>query len=216
MKPEGFVEQAIVNNSTLYYVTSDGRLGGRTASVTAGFALATLAYLFLRFFMVGTVTRARSRLEQNENRNAVLRYVADNPGATAADAVKGLGMNTGTIRYHLFILTLNHKIATHKEDDKYLRYFRNAGAYTETERSLVSLLRREPLRRTLEAIASKPGLSGSALARELNLSATAANRHVATLADKGIIEQVPVPEKGYGYVIKAEHREMIGRLMTRI
>jgi predicted transcriptional regulator len=214
-KPGGPVSLAVVDNRTLYYVDGN-RLGGRTVGVTAGFALAAFAYLFLRFFMLGTVTRARSRLEQNENRNAVLRYVADNPGATAADVVKGLGMNTGTIRYHLFILTLNHKIATHKEDDKYLRYFRNAGAYTETERSLVSLLRREPLRRTLEAIARNPGLSGSGLARELNLSATAANRHVATLANKGIIEQVPVPEKGYGYVIKAEHREMIGRLMNRI
>ncbi|HEY3272917.1 MAG TPA: winged helix-turn-helix transcriptional regulator [Methanocella sp.] len=216
IQPDGRIVSATAGNGTIYYSTSNGQLGGGTTGIATGFALAALAYFFLRFFMVGTVTRARSRLEQNENRNAVLRYVADNPGATAADVVKGLGMNTGTIRYHLFILTLNHKIATHKEDDKYLRYFRNAGAYTETERTLVSLLRREPLRRTLETIASKPGLSGSALARELNLSATAANRHVATLAEKGIIEQVPVPEKGYGYVIKAEHREMISRLMASI
>jgi predicted transcriptional regulator len=212
-KPGGPVGLAVVDNRTLYYFSGD-RLGGRTMGVTASFAFAALAYVFLRFFMLGTVTRARSRLEENKNRKAVLRYVADNPGAIAADMARGLGMNMGTIRYHLFILTLNHKIATHKEDDKYMRYFRNAGAYTETERSLVSLLRRESLRRVLEVIASNPGLSGSALARELNLSATAANRHIATLADKGVIEQVPVPDKGYGYVISGELRERVEKAMA--
>jgi hypothetical protein len=213
IRPDGRIVTAAAGNSTIYYSTSNGRLGGATGIAT-GFALAALAYLFLRFFMVGTVTRARSRLEQNENRNAVLRYVADNPGATAADMAKGLVMNMGTIRYHLFILTLNHKIATHKENDKYLRYFRNAGAYTETERSLVSLLRREPLRRTLEVIASKPGLSGSGLARELNLSATAANRHVATLAEKGIIELVAVADHGHGYIICSELRERVEKAIV--
>jgi biotin operon repressor len=94
-----------------------------------------------------------------------------------------------------------------------MRYFRNAGAYTETERSLVSLLRREPLRRVLEVIASKPGLSGSALARELNLSATAANRHVAMLVEKGVIEQVLLAVHGHGYVISGELRERVEKAM---
>ncbi|HMK46591.1 MAG TPA: ArsR family transcriptional regulator [Methanocella sp.] len=57
-------------------------------------------------------------LDRNDNRNLVLKSVADHPGATALDIVKGLGMNRSTIRYHLFILSINHKLTTHNEDDK--------------------------------------------------------------------------------------------------
>jgi predicted transcriptional regulator len=139
----------------------------------------------------------------------VLRYVTEHPGATAPDMVKGLGMNMGTLRYHLFILTLNHKVVTHQEDDKYLRYFRNAGAYSEVERTMLSLMRREPLRRVLCVLAEKPGLTGSQLAEELNVSATAANRHISLLAEKGVILRSPNDDRGHVYSIKAEYREYL-------
>ncbi|MGA9140428.1 MAG: winged helix-turn-helix transcriptional regulator [Methanocella sp.] len=214
--PDGFVERAAAGNGTIYYLTSNGRLGGNTAGIAAGVALTALAYLFLRFFMLGTVARAKSRLDQNENRNGVLRYVADHPGLTATDLSRGLGMNKGTIRYHLFILTVNHKVVTHREGDRYLRYFRNAGTYSPEERALLSLLRREPLRMTLDVLAVRPGLSGSALARELGISPTAANRHISLLASKGIVVQVPSSGQGNGYVISETYRERIRHIKERI
>lgn len=208
-QPEGFVDKTAAGNGTIYYLTSDGQLRGNTVRIAAGIALAAIAYMFLRFFMLGTVARAKSRLDQNDNRNRVLRYVIEHPGATASDMVKGLGMNMGTLRYHLFILTLNHKVITHQEDDKYLRYFRNAGAYSEAERTMLSLMRREPLRRVLCVLAEKPGLTGSQLAEELNVSATAANRHISLLAEKGVILRSPNDDRGHVYSIKAEYREYL-------
>ncbi len=157
MPMSGYVTDMATGNSTIYYQMDNGRIGGSKVNVAAGIAFAAMAYLFLRFFMVGTVARARGRLHKNENRNAVLRYVADNPGATATDMAKDLDANMGTIRYHLFILAMNHKVVTYKADNKYLRYFTNAGTYSKEEQSLLSLMRREPLRRTLHAIAEKTG-----------------------------------------------------------
>ncbi len=214
--PEGFVDRAAAGNGTIYYLTSNGRMGGSTAGIAAGVALTALAYLFLRFLMLGTVARAKGRLDRNENRNDVLRHVAEHPGLTATDLSRALGMNMGTIRYHLFILTVNHKVVTHREDDRYLRYFRNAGAYSPEERTLLSLMRREPLRRMLDVIAVKPGLSGSALARELGISPTAANRHIALLARKGVVKQISSPGKGSGYAICEAYDESIKRMLKHV
>jgi predicted transcriptional regulator len=209
----GYVTGAVAGNATIYYQLDNGRIGSTRANVAAGIALAAIAYMFLRFFMVGAVARARTRLDQNENRNVVLRYVAGNPGVTATDLARDLAINIGTIRYHLFILTMKHKVVTHRADNKYLRYFTNAGTYTKEEQSLLALLRREPLRETLRAVAEKPGLSGPELAEKLNVSATAAHRDLTTLARRGIIEQVPGSDRGHSYSIKDEHRERVRMAM---
>ncbi len=125
-----FVTHAVANNNTFYYSTDGGKIGGSTVNVAAGIALAAIAYVFLRFFMLGTVARAKTRIESNRNRNDLLKFVNENPGVTAVDISRGLKMNLGTIRYHLFILTANHKIVSYKDDGKFLRYFRNSGAYS--------------------------------------------------------------------------------------
>ncbi|HEY3272918.1 MAG TPA: HTH domain-containing protein [Methanocella sp.] len=210
---DGYVTGAVAGNGTIYYHTDSGRIGGTRVNVAAGIALVAIAYMFLRFFMVGAVARARTRLDQNENRNVVLRYIVANPGVTATDLARDLAINIGTIRYHLFILTMNHKVVAHRADNKYLRYFVNAGSYTKEEQSLLALLRREPLRETLRAVAEKPGLSGPELAEKLNVSTTAAHRDLTVLARRGIIEQVPGSDRVHGYSIKDEHRERVRKAM---
>ncbi|HEY3273248.1 MAG TPA: helix-turn-helix domain-containing protein [Methanocella sp.] len=209
----GNIDQVAVGNKTVYYSLDNGHIGGRSLDIAAGAAITAFAYVFLRFFMLGTIARARNRLEGNENRNEVLRYVIDNPGVTAADIAKGMKMNMGTIRYHLFVLTANHRIVTHKDNGKFLRYFRNSGAYTEAEKDLLSLLRRRPLQKVLRALLERPERSCTDLARELDISVAAASRHIGELADRGVVEKLPV-ERGFVYVIKGEHRERIRELLV--
>jgi predicted transcriptional regulator len=210
---DGYVTHTVAGNETFYYNTYDGRIGGSKVNIAAGIALAALAYVFLRFFMLGTISRAKTRLDQNENRNVVRRYIVANPGVTATDLARDLSMNIGTIRYHLFILTMNHKVITHRADNKYLRYFTNAGTYSKEEQSLLALLRRKPLWETLRAVAEKPGLSGPELAEKLNVSTTVAHRDLTMLSQKGIIVPVLGSDRGHGYVIRSEQRERVEKAM---
>jgi predicted transcriptional regulator/outer membrane protein assembly factor BamB len=213
----GLVTAMAANNSTFYYGTSDGRIGTVTGNaLVTGIALVATLYLFFRFFVLGTISRARARLEKNKNRNAVMQFVVDNPGVTAVDVSKTLKLNLGTTRYHLFILTANHRIITHKEGGKFLRYFTNAGTYSEKERSLLSLMRREPLKRILKTLAERPGLSNLELARELNVSTAAVHDNINELYSRGIVTKDALSDRGYAYAINDEYRPQVMQMMQRL
>lgn len=210
------VTSTAANNSTIYYSTADGRIFGTSVStVVAGFSLLASLAIFLKFFVFGTVSRARDRLDKNDNRNMVLSYIAANPGVTAVDIGRDLHLNVGTVRYHLLILAINHKIVEHK-DDKYLRYFTNSNSYSAEERTVVSLMKREPMWRVLNALAEKPGLSNVEISRELNISTGAASRHMNELLSRGIVNKTPHGDRGFSYTIKEEYRQYVTRMMDRL
>lgn len=197
------------SNGTIYYSTDDGKLSATKVNLVAGFALTAAFYLFFRFFMAGAVARARSRLDVNENRNVVLRYIADNPGSGLYDVSKGLHMNIGTVRYHLLILSINHRIVSFKSDGKHVRYFTNGGSYKPEERSLISLMKRDSMRRALHELIESPGLSNRELSKRLNLGDSAMNRYMKELVDRGIVVNDPTAEGRTAYVIKDEYRNKI-------
>ncbi len=209
---KGRLANAIAINNTLYYSTNDGRIGGGGVSLITGIAITAVAYLIFRLFVFGTISRARSRIDQNENRVQMLQYVIDHPGASAVDISRDLKMNSGTIRYHLFVLTMNHKVVTYQDGDKYLRYFKNSGTFTAEERTFLSITRREPIRKTLKILDRKPGLSSQELADELGISNTATHRHISLLLEKGVVDREMGKDKGYVYTIREEYRLHVERL----
>ena len=204
------------SNGTIYYGTDDGKLSAARVNIAAGAVLSAFFYLFIRFFLAGAVARARGRLDGNENRNIVMRFIAENPGSGLYDISKGLGMNMGTVRYHLLILGINHRIASFRPDDKHVRYFANQGAYRPDERSIISLMRRDAVRRTLGALLKNPGLSNRELSRELNMLDSATARYMKELVERGIVENNPSPEGRTSYVIRGEYREKIALLLERV
>ncbi|MGA9140434.1 MAG: hypothetical protein WBZ29_09435, partial [Methanocella sp.] len=90
-----------VNNSTVIFGGANGGISMGTAAVgvVAGIALLGAIAIFAKFFMFGTVARARSRIDKNENRNLVLAYVREHPGLTLYELSRGMKMNMGTVRY---------------------------------------------------------------------------------------------------------------------
>jgi predicted transcriptional regulator len=164
--------------------------------------------------MQGAVARAQDRLEYNENRHRVYHFLLDTPGVTASDIARGLGMNLGTVRYHLLILTLNRRIITYKDESKFHRYFNNSGAYTDDEMALLSLIRRKPLQKIVNALMEQRKLSGPDLAKRLNISEKSIYKHITKLSGEGILEKLPEKDQGL-YAIKVERREQIREIMGR-
>lgn len=137
------------NNGTIYFGTNEGDIYVTTQNAAVGMALTVALYLFIRFFIVGAVARARGRIDSNKNRNTVLKFIAENPGVSLYDISKRLSINMGTVRYHLMILSINHRIISYRPDEKYIRYFTNAGSYTKEQQFIISLIRRDSIKKVL-------------------------------------------------------------------
>jgi predicted transcriptional regulator len=203
-------------NGTIFYGTNNGRMSAARIDAAAGFALTAAFYLFIRFFLVGAVTRARGRINSNKNRNTVLRFIAENPGISLYDISKDLNMNMGTVRYHLMILGINHRITSYKADDKYVRYFTNAGSYTAEQQFIVSLIRRDGIRKVLGKLLENPGLSNLELAEELGMQDTSTMRYTKELLNKGILIKDRTQAGKLIYTIKNEYVEQVALAMDRL
>lgn len=203
-------------NGTIYYGTGDGKISAATINIAAGAALLTAVYLFIRFFLVGAVSRARDRIDMNDNRNKVLQFIVRNPGATMYDVSRGVGMNLGTVRYHLLILGVNHRIVAHKTDLKYIRYFTNSGSYTSEERLAMSLVRRDSVKRILGLLIEKPGLSHAQLSGMLRMPESSLSRYIKELSEKGVVEKEAGDNGMSLYHINKEHTGPISRMIGRL
>jgi predicted transcriptional regulator len=210
---DSLVTAMAANNSTVYYSTKDGKLFATQSNLALGFALIAVAYLFLRFFCVGAVARARSRIDKNDNRNSVMKYVIANPGSTLRDISRGMRMNLGTVRYHIFILGLNHRIVTYQSDGKHVCYFINSGTYTREEQLVLSVMRREGMRKILGTLLNRPGLSNVELSSEVGLQESAVSRYMKELAEKGLVVKELAPMGSSSYFLANERRAHVAKAM---
>ena len=185
-------------NGTVYYSTEDGKVNAVKIDAAAGIALLAIAYVILRFFFIGSVARAKGQLNKNENRNAVYDFVIKNPGSTMYDISRALGMNVGTARYHLFILRMNHRIVERHTGVKYVRYFTNSGSYSKEEQAAVSLLKRDGMRKVIELLIEKPGLSNRQLSMELGMQESSTSRYMKELCEQGVV----IKEHGHGRLMR--------------
>ncbi|HEY3422275.1 MAG TPA: hypothetical protein VGK13_03885, partial [Methanocellaceae archaeon] len=180
-----------------------------------GFALTAILYIFIRFICVGAIARAHSRINKNENRNAVYDFIAKNPGLTMYEVSRGLKMNLGTVRYHAFILGMNHRVVPYKDDGKYVRYFTNSNSYSSEDQLIVSLMRREAMGKVLGYIMTCTASSNSEMAHGLGIHESIVSRSVKELAEKGVIVKETSGTRSV-YTIVDAHRERVASAMRRI
>lgn len=201
---DSYVTKMEEKNGTVYYETSDGRFSAATVDVAAGL-IAAATYLFLRLLAAGTVTRARSRLDKNSNRNAVLDLIRECPGLTHHELARQLGLNLGTVRYHLVVLTLNHKVTAYTDDTKFIRYFKNSHSYSEDEKLVIALIRREPIRRLLALIVKGQWSSNIEVARALDMPESAVSKYLRELVGCGVIVKNLSKSEGPVYTISERY-----------
>jgi predicted transcriptional regulator len=202
------------NNGTIYYSTLNGKLYGNSINAVAGLVLTAAAYIFLRFFLAGAVVRARNRIDSNKNRNQVLKFINDNPGVSLHDLMKSLNINKGTVRYHLMILNLNHRVTSYKADDKYVRYFTNAGSYSVKQQLVLSLMRRDGINKVLSRLIETPGLTNLELSIELNMNESSTIRYLKELSANDIIIKEKTVDGRQTYSINNEYKDDIDFAVT--
>ncbi|MGA9140433.1 MAG: hypothetical protein WBZ29_09430 [Methanocella sp.] len=213
---DSFVRSMAVNNSTAYYLSGDGKLGTMAVGAAGGIALLAALALAAKFFFAGTVARARGRLDKNANRTAVMQYIMQHPGLTSYEIVRGLGLNHGTLRYHLLILGINHRIVTFQDDTKFVRYFPNSGRYSKEEQLIITLMRRESMGRVLQTLVDQSEMTNAEISRALDVPDSITNRYLKELTTKGVTIKESSSDGRLVYTIESRYRNLIVSLSQRL
>ncbi len=211
------VTAVAVNNSTFYYSTTGGNVIGSMESapgIVAGVVLLAAMALAGKMLLAAAVGRARSRLNKNENRNLTMVYIQGHPGSTLYEISRGMGMNLGTVRYHVFVLSMNHKIVSFN-DGKFIRYFPNSNAYTQEEQQVIALLRREPTRDIILAVRACPGLTNAEIARATCQNYSSISKFLKEICGKGVLVREEAGGTGY-YRMSGKYAILLAELTAKV
>ncbi|MBR1369995.1 hypothetical protein RJ53_11105 [Methanocalculus chunghsingensis] len=138
---------------------------------------------------------------QNKNRSAILKYIENNPGCTLASLVKDTGINRGTARYHLNLLSVKQKVVQKKTGK--MRYLFTNGDLPIERRHIYGYIRNPSKRMILNTILSTPGISNKELAERLQMSRSTVSWHLQPLHE----EEMIVSQQDGRYLIYFIHPE---------
>ena len=161
-----------------------------------------------------TRIRPNAALE-NETRKAIFESVCRAPGLGVHAIAKAAGVSYSTTAYHLERLVEAGMIVMTPDGNK-LCYYKNGGAFTETERRLLPVLKNDEAVRLLEAILASPGTYRAALAERLGVTATTINWHLRRLREAGLVEEVRSGRNAYLYARVGPLRESLSTLALKV
>ncbi|KAF5050838.1 Winged helix-turn-helix DNA-binding protein [anaerobic digester metagenome] len=122
----------------------------------------------------------------NETRQRIYSCVWENPGIYLSALSSRLGLNIGTIRYHLGVLCEMGKVVP-DHDCGFVRYRVNREKYSELEKKVGGYLCNRSKQRILTLILQNPGITREKIASKLKLSGSGVAWHMGTLILEGIV-----------------------------
>jgi predicted transcriptional regulator len=123
---------------------------------------------------------SRKKVEDHEVRGMIRGYILANPGDHYSNIKKKLGLNNGTLAYHLKILEEREYIRS-RRDGIYKRY------YPERMRIDPHSTPLSTQEQILNMIIENPGVSRRDVAKQLEISRQVVNYHTKVLVNSGMI-----------------------------
>jgi len=149
----------------------------------------------------------RAALE-HETRTAIYDHICAHPGIRLGTLAEDLGINRGTLRYHLGRLQEFGMIAAAAVGGQ-TGYFENRQKYSILEEKALIHLKNPNTRKILLILLEKPGASRRDLAERLGITASSVSWHLRRLSGDGIV----LREKAGGdvrYSLSEEARTVVG------
>ena len=135
---------------------------------------------------------------ENETRKTIFDAVCATPGLGVHEISKLAGVSYSTATYHLERLMGAGMIVMTPDGNK-LCYYKNGGAFTESERRILPLLKNDEAAKLFEAILVAPGTYRAALAEQLGVTATTINWHLRRLRDAGLVDETRAGRSAHLY-----------------
>jgi predicted transcriptional regulator len=130
-----------------------------------------------------------SNILDNPSRSKVYAYIKTRPGAYISEIVEQIGLDRGTVKYHVKTLKAKKKIEAYKDGGK-IRYFENFFAYNEEERKVISALQNVTNQRIISGIINGKCDTNVALAHEFGVSRATISWYIKNLREVGLISEM--------------------------
>ncbi|HET6406004.1 MAG TPA: helix-turn-helix domain-containing protein [Candidatus Thermoplasmatota archaeon] len=176
---------------------SAASVSGTSRTYWTATGLAALGAATLLGFALYHRIRPNAALE-NETRKTIFEAVCAQPGLGVHEVSKLAGVSYSTATYHLERLVGAGMIVMTPDGNK-LCYYKNGGAFTESERRILPLIKNEEAAKLFEAILTQPGTYRAALAEQLGVTATTINWHLRRLRDAGLVDETRAGRSAHLY-----------------
>ena len=200
-KPHVFEPQTLAASGDARAYWAAGGLAFIGAATVLGFAL------YHRI-------RPNAALE-NETRKTIFDAVCAQPGLGVHEIGRLAGVSYSTATYHLERLVGAGMIVMTPDGNK-LCYYKNGGAFTETERRILPLVKNEEAAKLFEAIVESPGTYRAALAERLGVTATTINWHLRRLREAGLVDETRAGRSAHLYAKIDTMRPMFSTLALKV
>ncbi|MDO9326708.1 MAG: winged helix-turn-helix transcriptional regulator [Methanoregula sp.] len=171
------------------------------------FFLQGLAFLSYRKITTGNVLGSPVRTR-------IFAAIQANPGIYFNELSREIGLNRGSLRYHLALMRVTGKISTLVlEGDT--RYFENSGKFSETEQRVLKFLRNEKERAIFLHLMDNPETTRGDLEMMLGISGAAVTWHTNRLCDAGMLT-VARSGKTVRYLIDPDTRQYLEKYLVTI
>jgi predicted transcriptional regulator len=121
---------------------------------------------------------------EHDTRRAAYLCIRDNPGINHASLSRRLGVNAGTLRYHIEILCETRKILS-EHDHGLLRYYTSSRAARERAGYTLNGTRK----RILDLLMQNPGMTRKEVASALGIAGASVTWHMALLIRDGAVRR---------------------------
>jgi predicted transcriptional regulator len=161
----------------------------------------------LIFAIAGRRVVSPGNVLDNPSRSRVFTYIKTRPGAYISEIVEKMGLDRGTVKYHIKTLEAQHKIEAYKEGGK-TRFFENNFTYSEEEIKVISVLQNVTNQRIVSEIKTGKCSTNIDLAREFGVSRATISWYVKNLKEVGLIVETKMGRKTI-YKINNSHELLI-------
>ncbi|WP_406660455.1 winged helix-turn-helix transcriptional regulator [Methanolobus sp. ZRKC3] len=123
-----------------------------------------------------------------DTRKRIFEAIQEFPGIHLRELERKLGIAVGNLQYHLHYME-EHNIISSLREEQHVRYFVRDRILDESDKNILSLLRRKACRHILVHLMKMPGMNNKELASAIGLSPSTISWHLNKLIAAGILEK---------------------------
>ncbi|AKB79336.1 hypothetical protein MSHOH_2853 [Methanosarcina horonobensis HB-1 = JCM 15518] len=121
-------------------------------------------------------------------RKNIYVFIKENPGTCVSEIANNMGLNRGTLRYHLAVLEAENLVESHNDHGR-VRYFQNSSTFDEKEKLVISALQNEIARKIICNILDEECNTNRDLALSTGISKSTVTWHMKQLKELDLITE---------------------------